>query len=988
MELVAHPYDWCVREEEEGKIKKMRIHCWCLTRESEACLLIIDGWAYSCYLELPLIVKGTTNWTDGYVKEVVDTLIKLTSTRPIFWQLVKKKKLYYYTGDRTYPMVMLSFATYRDMKAWDLATRDDPVKVGNLGYLPLRLWESDIGPVRKLLTLKGLGFSQWFRCKCTLVTDDERISICRLEAKANWNDIRPIQPDESSSWSTVPRILAFDIECYSSNHRALPNMYNVEDVVYMISCIFQVYRDRSTRKRYCLVYGDCKDIDGVEVIRVDKETELAVRFADLIQELQPDIISGYNILSFDYWYLDYRTTKRLGKWKPLGRLMGELPILESKSWASSAYSHNDNHILTMSGRVSVDMHRVISRDHKLGNNDLNTVSLHFLGRGKHDVKPAEMFAIYEAHKRGEPNSRDEMTKVAAYCVEDSELVIDLFEHLDTWPTLTEMSSVCGVTISQLTTRGMQLRVMSLLYDIAWKNHVVIDERSAPPQYVTGAAIIDPIPGIYDNCIVLDFASLYPSIIIAMNLCYTTLIHPDVDVADSECNVIEPEQEENSVVCKYRHRWYKRKKGIFPQMLEQLLSERRAVRAKLEVTKDKTQKLLLDKRQNALKIMANSGYGFFGVKKDGKKPLQEAAMDVTFMGRTLIGEVNKYLVGKYGAKIVYGDTDSTMISLGIVNSRLCNYLGTRLSHEISGVKAGDKRPFLPEELIEEARIYGEVSRADYYEHDRPGLFPPPLAMAYEKSLRILCIKKKMYIGWYIGKDGEFRMKNGKPDILEKGVAPVRRDRPHILRETYRYLESIIMEKKEAGYMEAMEYVAQRVITIKNGVGDGLSYKDFLVTKTVGKKYDKKSNFPMKLFSEALHDRGIPVKPGDKLTYLVLVGSGTEKHLGQRMCLEETWLDTGRPPIDYFYYLENVMANPIDLLMRTAFSSVMPTAEECADLFNDKVPRFDRPVAMYAHYLRANPTHDEHNDGRILRELRRIMEKRAGYVRKERYPGKDT
>ena len=198
----------------------------------------------------------------------------------------------------------------------------------------------------------------------------------------------------------------------------------------------------------------------------------------------------------------------------------------------------------------------------------------------------------------------------------------------------------------------------------------------------GGFVQEPIPGLYDNIICLDFASLYPSIIQAYNICYTTLVKPNSDNEkllnpdtyneikieinsdeiddgkDEDKSAEDGDEKTKSYVIKQNHKFVKKDTyyGILPRLVAKLVDERKAVRKQLEGVKDPILKTILDKRQLALKISANSVFGFLGVAK-GKLPLMEGAMSITSKGRELIQHVNEYVSNKYNAKIVYNDSVS-------------------------------------------------------------------------------------------------------------------------------------------------------------------------------------------------------------------------------------------------------------------------------------------------------------------------------------------
>src|SRR5690606_22242449 len=113
---------------------------------------------------------------------------------------------------------------------------------------------------------------------------------------------------------------------------------------------------------------------------------------------------------------------------------------------------------------------------------------------------------------------EEMARVGAYCLEDSILCIDLFEKLNVWIMLIELATIVQVTLMSIFTRGQQIRVQNQVYQIAYRDDIVIDERPGSKDGFVGGAVDDPIPGKYKNLLIFDFASLYPSIIRAFNIC--------------------------------------------------------------------------------------------------------------------------------------------------------------------------------------------------------------------------------------------------------------------------------------------------------------------------------------------------------------------------------------------------------------------------------------------------------------------------------------
>lgn len=131
--------------------------------------------------------------------------------------------------------------------------------------------------------------------------------------------------------------------------------------------------------------------------------------------------------------------------------------------------------------------------------------------------------------------------VAHNCVQDSALVCLIMEKLKTWVGLTEMAKTCRVSMFALYTQGQQIKVYSQLYDYCMKNDIVVEKDAYQVQenerYV-GAKVFPPIPGRYKMVVPFDFASLYPTTIIAYNIDYHTWVPDDSNIPDSKCHVME------------------------------------------------------------------------------------------------------------------------------------------------------------------------------------------------------------------------------------------------------------------------------------------------------------------------------------------------------------------------------------------------------------------------------------------------------------------
>lgn len=421
-----------------------------------------------------------------------------------------------------------------------------------------------------------------------------------------------------------------------------------------------------------------------------------------------------------------------------------------------------------------------------------------------------------------------------------------------------------------------------------------------------------------------------------------------EIPDEDCNVIEFDQEEEDleeeneesgedpeeerelkkerknkapIIKHYRYKFIKAsiREGILPQLVRRLVSERKNIRRQLDGVEaeeggwiikpeeDPTTRIVLDKRQLGLKVSANSMFGFLGAQ-GGKLPLIEGARCITAIGRMLIGKVNQYLQEKYGARIVYNDTDSSMIDLGITAPKEANQWGLRLAQEISGVKKGQK-----------------LWNGTKAEEDIPGLFPPPLAMEFEKAMRLLCLKKKKYCAFFVLKDGSFKKdrKTGEIEILKRGVVLARRDNCKFLRKTYNEVLLKILHRRPI--TEAMDIIVDSVDKLLKGQIDP---KELVVIREIG-NYDPDSTYFMKTFADELRRLGKPVQPGDRIEYLICKPEGIEK-IGLKMRSIETYYENleadKEEPIDYLYYIGKQLMNPIDQLMSIGYGEIYRRIEK--------------------------------------------------------------
>ncbi|KAJ3210696.1 DNA-directed DNA polymerase delta [Dinochytrium kinnereticum] len=661
------------------------------------------------------------------------------------------------------------------------------------------------------LTIVG---ANWLRLpKDKYKTRHNKVSTCQIEVDIHFSNIVSYVPDEE--WSKVAplRILSFDIEC-AGRKGVFPDA--LEDPVIQIANMVTIQGQKKPFIRNVFTLKQCANIVGTHTLCFETETALLRKWREFIEIADPDVIIGYNICNFDFPYLLDRAAK-------LG--INDFPFLGR----------------VKEGRLQIDMLQLMQRDYKLRSYSLNSVSAHFLGEQKEDVH----HSIIADLQNGNEETR---RRLAIYCLKDAYLPQRLLDKLMSLINYIEMARVTGVPFNMLLTRGQQIKVVSQLYRKARDEGLLIPSLStegSDEQY-EGATVIEPEKGYYEDPIAtLDFTSLYPSIMMAHNLCYSTYI-PDLATARN-LGLTEDDYQitpNNDCFVKAGVR-----KGLLPTVLEDLLAARKRAKSDLKKATDPFVKAVLDGRQLALKISANSVYGFTGATV-GKLPLLAISSSVTAYGRVMIEKTKELVEAKFcvengyqhNAKVIYGDTDSVMVKFG------------------------------PKDVGDAMRLGREA--ADFV----TGHFVKPINLDFEKVYcPYLLISKKKYAGLYWSNPNKF----DKMDA--KGIETVRRDSCKMV--------SVVID------------TCLKKVLIDRDIKGAESYVKSIIADLLQNKID----LSQLVISKALGKAGSAPSMGDRVSYVIV--KGTKDAAAYEKAEDPLYVLENNLPIDTKYYLENQLANPV-------------------------------------------------------------------------------
>lgn len=528
--------------------------------------------------------------------------------------------------------------------------------------------------------------------------------------------------------------------------------------------------------------------------------------------------------------------------------------------------------------------------------------------------------------------------VAHNCVIDSLITLQLFEKLKTWVSSCQMSATWRVTILDLYTQGQQLKIYSQVYwDCLEKNFVVQNDGyiCAENESYTGAIVLEPEAGIYDDIVILDFASLYPSVMISHNICYSTLVL-DPKIPDEDCHIFEWEDHvgcphdtvkhktkvKKVLCCKRYYRFLKEPKGVIPTLLINLLAERKKannelkkLKAELENKEMDSEKRkgvelaasILDALQTALKLSSNSMYGGYGVRK-GKLPFMPGAMCTTAGGRRELMKAKETVEKNYPCKIIYGDTDSLFIQFE------------------------EAKKFMKEGKMDHSQLSAfalEVAALV----SKP--LPPPMKLEWEVTAKkMLILTKKRYI---------CELTNNKTKI--RGIMVARRDNAPACRDVFNKLLERVLAR------QTQEQITNFLVDSLNLLcAYGYSTKEYVITKSIKDVEDYKVKLPdedpvkrKKQFlnkgldmnyntdrdylirslpaqvqlAERMRKRGMLVEAGSRLEYVITTVGGLKAKVWQK--IEDIGYYRDHSDVirlDMVYYAKSLV-NPVDQVLEVVF-----------------------------------------------------------------------
>lgn len=701
-----------------------------------------------------------------------------------------------------------------------------------------------------------------------------------------------------SNVSTAPlRVLSFDIECFSESGD-FPDASKPEDPIITIGLYSETLfsGDPSVHATALCLGATDPSVDGnYETQAFETEEALLLGFAEALRISDADVIVGYNTSLFDWPYITGRvkTLQKLKRITPdvaaeifrISRVRCKSTPAQDSMVTSSAMGDNPLHLARMPGRFEVDLWFHLKRANvtELPNLKLNTVAEHYLKDTKHDLPPQQIFAQFRdggAAGRG---------IVAAYCIQDTKLVLDLVKKLDVVQGVIQMAKVTLVTPHDINFRGQQIRVYTQILRKARDHGYVVEdtgndgkggagEEEGSGGGYTGAHVVEPKAGHYqDPVLTLDFASLYPSIMRTWNLSPDTLLRGGGSCLTPHSKI--PNTEHTFVKASVR-------RGLLPLILDELLMERKRVRKMMVGCSDPLQLSLLNGTQLALKISANSCYGFTGSTR-GVMLCREVAESTTGAGRHIIHETSAALEREWpGSDVVYGDTDSCFVRLPEADR-----LGTQQEIFDLGERMAARITQIFAELSDE-KSYIELEMEKYFK---------PLVLFKKKRYAGLCYKDP----------------KKPPSMSATGLELVRRDAAPILRRAQKdILEALVTQNDVDGAVAAAKAAVECVLATPSGG----PFAELAQSKTLRSKYANPDSMTHVRVARLMDERnpGSAPRSGERVSYLV-VASETPRIVDKVDSIE--YAEEHKLPPDWVHYV-GMLVDPFLRLLEVPLQSLAP------------------------------------------------------------------
>lgn len=622
------------------------------------------------------------------------------------------------------------------------------------------------------------------------------------------------------------------------------------------------------------------------------ELDLMIRMVEIVRNNDPDILTGYEVHGSSWGYLIERARLKYDY-----SLCDEFSRVKSEAHGrfgkeNDRWGFNTTSTIRVTGRHMINIWRAMRGELNLLQYTMENVVWHVLHRRIPHYPWKTLTSWYTS---GRPR---DLGKLARHYHSRARLDIEILDANELIPRTSEQARLLGVDFFSVFSRGSQFKVESIMFRIAKPENFMLVSPSRKQVGGQNALeclplVMEPQSAFYSSpLLVLDFQSLYPSVMIAYNYCYSTFLGRITNWrGTSKMGFTEYKRQRGLLSLLKDHiniapngMMYTKaeiRKSLLAKMLTEILETRVMVKSGMKRDKDdKTLQQLLNNRQLALKLLANVTYGYTSASFSGRMPCSEIADSIVQTGRETLERAIAFIhsVEKWGAEVVYGDTDSIFVHLKGKTRAQAFDIGEEIARAITNMN------------------------------------PRPVKLKFEKVYHpCVLLAKKRYVGYkYESRD------QVTPDFDAKGIETVRRDGTPAEQKIEEKALRLLFET--ADLSQVKEYFQRQCDKVMRGT---VSVQDFCFAREVRLgTYAEKGPPPAGALISTrrmLADARAEPQYGERVPYVVITGAPGAR-LIDRCVAPEDLLSNPHWQLDAEYYITKNLIPPLERIFNLVGANV--------------------------------------------------------------------
>ncbi|KAG9128322.1 DNA polymerase zeta [Ceratobasidium sp. 392] len=705
-------------------------------------------------------------------------------------------------------------------------------------------------------------------------------------------------------------ISALSVETFACTRGELLPNPSEDEIACLFYCFSDTGGDADDRAGYqsgCIVIPSAVDprwVPGYKVEVVESELDLLNSLIDIVRDWDPDILAGWQVQTASWGYIEARSRSYgLDMSEEIARVSSN----HGRKGGSERWDETHGASFHVIGRHVLNVWRIMRSEQALNQYTYENVVFHIMHKR---VPRYSDKTLSQWFKSSNPSR---IVRLLKYWADRTAMVLDVLDQTEVILRTAESARIIGVDFMSVLTRGSQFKVESIMFKIAKQENFILISPSKEQVGSQNACeclplVMEPESAFYMPLVVLDFQSLYPSIMIAYNYCYSTFLgraalfqgRNKFGVIDLDLppGLLETIGEENIHIAANGMAYAKRnvREGLLGRMLTELLDTR--IMAMKSAKGDRGLHKILNARQLSLKFICNVTYGYTSANFSGRMPAAEIADSIVQSGRETLEKAIAIIeqTPKWGARVVYGDTDSLFVYLPGRTKEQAFRLGNEIADTVTAAN------------------------------------PPPIKLKFEKVYYpCVLMAKKRYVGFKYEHPDE-----SEPVFDAKGIETVRRDG---VPAGQKMVEKCLNQD----FSEVKDYCVSSWTKILKGQ---VSIQDFIYAKEVrlGGYSDKVPPPPGATVAAkklALDPMADP-QYGDRVPYVIIRGEPGLR-LVDRAVPPEELLNDRHKKIDDIYYITHALIPPLERVFNLVGTNVRQWFEDMPKPVRSDASRFNSVVS---------------------------------------------